>query len=165
MTDVFPRLITDVDPEVVEHLDRIRSSHGIDDYRPPDGRLWFDEGDISPTPLGIREELQACFFCGCPANERCHYQDHCHETGLARGLLCSGCNTTEGFQGYQPWWREWQLSAPWLEPSRRWVYRWADRGIDATEDEIYELPMDELLERGWQKRQERYWDNLRAGAE
>ena len=35
-----------------------------------------------------------CAICGRPAFR--WVKDHCHESGLVRGLLCSGCNTHEG---------------------------------------------------------------------
>lgn len=33
--------------------------------------------------------------------------DHCHDNGLVRGLLCSGCNTREGVS-YDPSWGPWR---------------------------------------------------------
>jgi Recombination endonuclease VII len=35
-----------------------------------------------------------CAICGYPTSR--WVKDHCHESGLIRGLLCSGCNTHEG---------------------------------------------------------------------
>jgi len=48
---------------------------------------------------------------GTCANEACNYGlddnhklfvDHCHETGVVRGLLCRWCNTAEGFLKSDP---------------------------------------------------------------
>lgn len=45
-----------------------------------------------------------CAWCGF---EDSLVRDHCHRTGLIRGLLCRGCNSHEGLS-YEPWvaWRE-----------------------------------------------------------
>lgn len=37
-----------------------------------------------------------CGVCKNPLDEGRIHTDHCHETGAIRGLLCQGCNTTEG---------------------------------------------------------------------
>ncbi len=44
-----------------------------------------------------------CAMCGRDGEKL--YLDHCHETGLARGFLCSSCNTKEQSQGNSIEWR------------------------------------------------------------
>lgn len=48
-----------------------------------------------------------CAWCG---TARAHkiVTDHCHMTGLVRGMLCGGCNTREGVSWAPEWdaWRE-----------------------------------------------------------
>lgn len=39
---------------------------------------------------------QRCALCGVDGHWRRLVLDHCHRTGLMRGLLCVGCNTQEG---------------------------------------------------------------------
>lgn len=43
-----------------------------------------------------------CAICGkdCSKSGSRLVMDHCHESGLIRGLLCDGCNTSEGKSNY-----------------------------------------------------------------
>ncbi|MFJ9705658.1 endonuclease domain-containing protein [Streptomyces sp. NPDC101234] len=51
------------------------------------------------TVLEILERQQrACAICGRCVAER-FYIDHCHTTGVVRGILCSNCNTALGLLG------------------------------------------------------------------
>lgn len=62
-----------------------------------------------PLPEGVADldEWQAgrCAWCGYDLDAL--VRDHCHMTGLVRGLLCSGCNTREGTTAGSAWdsWR------------------------------------------------------------
>lgn len=47
-----------------------------------------------------------CAMCGVMASRI--VRDHCHDTGLVRGLLCSGCNTAEGTSNYGGRWDAWR---------------------------------------------------------
>jgi hypothetical protein len=50
---------------------------------------------ITPEQWDQMYERQrgCCLLCGeAPARKRLHV-DHCHETGLVRGLLCTSCNS------------------------------------------------------------------------
>lgn len=48
----------------------------------------------------------------CDAREQL-VSDHCHMTGLVRGLLCRSCNTSEAFSEEPHWvaWRNWDNPA------------------------------------------------------
>lgn len=74
--------------------------------RQPAQGLWFDE--------------DACQMCGIE-NDRL-VQDHCHFTGVFRGMLCYRCNQREGIDN-DPKWRAWRLLAPGTTRPNRWVYR------------------------------------------
>jgi len=43
----------------------------------------------------VEEQGGVCAICGKPDSIRLAV-DHCHTTGIVRGLLCSGCNTSLG---------------------------------------------------------------------
>jgi len=53
--------------------------------------------DISPAAARYLYNLP-CGICGRPpgAGARSHSIDHCHETGVVRGVLCRDCNTGLG---------------------------------------------------------------------
>lgn len=62
-----------------------------------------------PTP-SLGDDLEEfhnwrCAWCGYDKDRL--VRDHCHMTGLIRGLLCSGCNTQEGMSSTGIWdgWR------------------------------------------------------------
>lgn len=46
--------------------------------------------------LMLSQQKGGCAACGGPPGKRALHVDHCHETGLVRGLLCVGCNTALG---------------------------------------------------------------------
>lgn len=62
----------------------------------------------TPPIGGNLDEWQAgrCAWCGTDRAPRM-VRDHCHMTGLVRGLLCSGCNTKEGVSE-NPAWESWR---------------------------------------------------------
>ena len=41
-------------------------------------------------------QLGECAICNCSIDERAAHVDHCHDTGVVRGLLCSRCNKALG---------------------------------------------------------------------
>lgn len=47
----------------------------------------------------LKKQGGGCAICGLPdnSNGRRLYVDHCHETGVVRGLLCSTCNLMIGY--------------------------------------------------------------------
>lgn len=44
----------------------------------------------------IYDGITACEICGGRDKDRNLALDHCHETGITRGLLCNACNTGIG---------------------------------------------------------------------
>ncbi len=45
----------------------------------------------------LKWQRYRCAICGI---QEVLVDDHCHETGLVRGMLCRSCNTREGLVGY-----------------------------------------------------------------
>lgn len=43
-----------------------------------------------------------CYVCDASPGKRRLNVDHCHETGIIRGLLCHGCNTAIGLMQDDP---------------------------------------------------------------
>ncbi|MGW3821776.1 endonuclease domain-containing protein [Streptomyces sp. NPDC005071] len=65
----------------------------------PSCHIWQVPGDRPPSHLSAIEALrkwQAGACAMCSASRSRLLVDHCHETGLVRGLLCASCNTAEG---------------------------------------------------------------------
>lgn len=60
-------------------------------WRVPEGAA---PAHLSATQAIRRWQADACAMCS--ALGRRLLIDHCHRTGLVRGLLCTSCNTTEG---------------------------------------------------------------------
>ncbi len=66
--------------------------------------------NTDPATKIIRERYQAlfdlqsgrCALCNKVWNKRPLMQDHCHKTGMIRGLLCQKCNTALGLFGDSP---------------------------------------------------------------
>lgn len=67
------------------------------------GRAW-KSWPVPSTPTTLRKwQAGRCAMCG---HEDRLVRDHCHMTGFVRGLLCSGCNTTEDYAS--PDWKAWR---------------------------------------------------------
>lgn len=81
-----------------------------------------------PTPSRA-EGLSAwhrgrCAMCG--ARDRL-VRDHCHQTGLVRGLLCAPCNASEGAAARDDErWRAWRA---WRNPAR--AHGWCEVYVGA----------------------------------
>jgi hypothetical protein len=44
----------------------------------------------------VLDHACGCEVCGTVMQGKCLALDHCHETGIVRGLLCQTCNTGIG---------------------------------------------------------------------
>lgn len=67
------------------------------------GRLHAKKAGWSPPIISIDEVIEVlskqnglCASCSLPYGEHGWHLDHCHQTGLFRGLLCRSCNLIEG---------------------------------------------------------------------
>lgn len=102
--------------------------------------IWFTEADKG-TEYGDK-------FCGiCGTKDDRLVNDHCHTTGLLRGLLCFSCNNFEGRKD-TPTFDAWRLTAPLLQVGQRDFYRSRPEGLaHSTWDELLTLPMEELFAR------------------
>ena len=94
----------------------------------PNAGVWFSE------------ETGKCGICGCDGKL---VVDHCHSTGLARGMLCVGCNTQEG-KSNDARFRAWRLTAPFLEIGSRFIYKRECQ--DCEEDRLMYWPIVMLLD-------------------
>ncbi|MET9382390.1 endonuclease VII domain-containing protein [Streptomyces sp. NPDC002928] len=54
--------------------------------------------DVATVLAMLERQQGSCAFCGRNVAER-FYIDHCHTTGMVRGILCSNCNTALGLFG------------------------------------------------------------------
>jgi hypothetical protein len=63
----------------------------ISDAKHYGGRFIAEHREIMWALQGKR-----CTVCGCPLKLSDAKSDHCHATGMPRGVLCHGCNTFEG---------------------------------------------------------------------
>ena len=73
----------------------------LDQHGVPSCHVWrVPAGEVPPhlsaTQALRRWQAGACAMCSA-LPERL-LVDHCHRTGLVRGLLCTSCNTAEGLQ-------------------------------------------------------------------
>lgn len=100
--------------------------------QPEAGELWFGGED----EFGL---ILVCAICGCDGNVSRIVRDHCHITGLLRGLLCQHHNLEEARQS-SPLWEYWQTNAPLL--AKRELYA-TPRHL--TQDEVLTLPIAELF--------------------
>lgn len=103
------------------NLARIRALRENPEYVEKDrkraSRYYYEKGKSKRTPESrfkdklrqkygltlerFEELLEAtkgrCPICREPINRRTAHIDHCHATGIVRGLLCQRCNQAEGF--------------------------------------------------------------------
>ena len=127
---------------------------------PVDGGRWYTANDVD------RRGWQRCGICGRP-NDRL-VQDHCHSTGLVRGLICYSCNSREAFSE-APAFVAWRTTAPGLEVGHREFYCGAGtesrEGLGhSTAAELMTLPIEELLSRAAAHRTTRHRESTRIAA-
>lgn len=127
----------------IDDLHRWRSKNN----RPePPGFLWWDDGFTISGSSGTFASGK-CSMCG-PVFDTITtlHMDHCHQTGLYRGLLCRNCNLREGKMTSQ-WSLLWRLTAPNLAVGRRVIYRTERYTREFDQAELFSAPMGRLLRR------------------
>lgn len=73
----------------------------LDHQGVPSCHTWNVPGGHVPAHLSATQAIrrwQAGACAMCSARPERLLVDHCHRTGLVRGLLCTSCNTAEGIQ-------------------------------------------------------------------
>jgi hypothetical protein len=77
------------------HPDRVRASWH---------RQHLKKFGLTPEDFArmLDEQNNVCWICEKPEKDRRLAVDHCHETGVIRGLLCSQCNTGIGKLYHSP---------------------------------------------------------------
>lgn len=121
-----------------------------DNPPPVDGGMWYTENDKD------KRGYPRCGICGDPDPQL--VRDHCHTTGLVRGMICMSCNIGEGFHD-SPRFVAWRPTAPMLEIGQREYYGYGtsygyytcvagSEGFrHSTTEQLKSLPMAELLQR------------------
>ncbi|MBM6588912.1 endonuclease domain-containing protein [Brevibacterium sp. RIT 803] len=102
--------------------------------------------DIDPIMLLKEHQNGHCAVCG-EVRMRLRI-DHDHDTGLVRGLLCNGCNTSEGRDFRAPWFERYRANPPAARLGLRVQYRNrmpVTREIESLIKELAEL----IREDGW----------------
>jgi hypothetical protein len=116
--------------------------NGIATTHPVSGGWWFGWQDFWHHS-DERRRIRRCWMCGDPDKL---YRDHCHHTGLGRGMLCPSCNSLESTNGPDSsLWNAWRLTAPQLSVGARYIYR-AETSL-FTHNELMTTEIYRLLER------------------
>lgn len=97
---------------------------------------WFTAADRAP------DDWYRCGICGSNGSL---VQDHCHATGLLRGMLCPSCNQWEG-KSTSPALEAWRLTAPYLTVGAR-VIHGREGYRHSTHAELLTLPLEVLFGR------------------
>lgn len=91
--------------KIAVSVDRRKALYEVDpeEHRKQKVRLRKDQlrrryGITMEEAEAIYSSTDECHICGGPPDTKRHYLniDHCHETGVIRGLLCSPCNRAIG---------------------------------------------------------------------
>lgn len=131
--------LADAPADVLADLALVRTPYRADlpQRVPADGGLWFSRADHDEN------EGDACAMCGMYGKGDPIQHDHCHYTGLSRGLLCRECNRGEA-RIDAPRFDWWALHAPDLVGVRTLH---GPEGLlnGFAHDELLTAPMADLL--------------------
>lgn len=94
------------EPEKVRARDRAWAQSNTESIKAKNARVYRTSGrkhllkkyGLTPQQydLMLAQQKGGCAACGGAPGKRAFHVDHCHETGLVRGLLCVGCNFALG---------------------------------------------------------------------
>lgn len=103
---------------------------------------------IQVDPIALLEDHQEGCCAVCGEARRRLLIDHDHESGLIRGLLCNGCNTSEGRDYRAPWFQRYRNDTPSAQLGLRIPYGRRPK-VNVELVPTMKALSDQILKAGW----------------